>query len=200
MYFSQGGPSLVQQPAAYGFQPQLLPGMRPGVSPNFMMHTHSRRQVQPKNSARRAGNPQHQLMQRNANNHGYSYISDGRNEPSTLMSNDLDQCKHLPRLWLVADPEHQRVNALSMTKPIQTNKVQGLWNKPPTPSQDSQQGQQNAFVGGSSSNSSLCVGDVDPSVSEGHLYDILNQVVPIVSVRIKLSVKTLNRNGIENML
>ncbi|KAI3843284.1 hypothetical protein MKX03_013465 [Papaver bracteatum] len=33
----QGGPGLVPQPAAYGFQPQLFPGMRPGVSPNFMM-------------------------------------------------------------------------------------------------------------------------------------------------------------------
>ncbi|KAI3892446.1 hypothetical protein MKX03_012664, partial [Papaver bracteatum] len=37
LYFSQGGPGLVPQPAAYGFQPQLFSGMRPGVSPNFMM-------------------------------------------------------------------------------------------------------------------------------------------------------------------
>ncbi|KAI3895285.1 hypothetical protein MKX03_011018, partial [Papaver bracteatum] len=37
LYFSQGGPGLFPQPAAYGFQPQLLSGMSPGVSPNFMM-------------------------------------------------------------------------------------------------------------------------------------------------------------------
>ncbi|MCL7028801.1 hypothetical protein MKW94_030784, partial [Papaver nudicaule] len=86
MYFSQGGPGLVPQPAAYGFQPQMLPGMRPGVAPIFMMPYPLQRQGQPgqRMGARRAGIPQqqmqqqHQLMQRNANNHGYRYMSNGR--------------------------------------------------------------------------------------------------------------------------
>ncbi|XP_026391595.1 polyadenylate-binding protein 3-like [Papaver somniferum] len=98
MYFSQGGPGLVPQPAAYGFQPQLLPGMRPGVAPNFMMPYPLQRQGQPspRMGARRAGNPQqqmqqHQLMQRNANSPGYRYISNGRNEPSMVPQGFMGQ-------------------------------------------------------------------------------------------------------------
>ncbi|KAI3996233.1 hypothetical protein MKX01_026701 [Papaver californicum] len=107
IYFSQGGPSLVPQPAAYGFQPQLLPGMRPGVAPNFMMPYPLQRQGQPgqRMGARRAGNPQqqmqqqqqqHQLMQRNANNHVYRYISSGRNEPAMVPQGFMGQMMSYP--------------------------------------------------------------------------------------------------------
>lgn len=103
MYFSQGGPGLVPQPAAYGFQPQLLPGMRPGVAPNFMMPYPLQRQGQPspRMGARRAGNPQqqmqqHQLMQRNASSLGYRYVSNGRNEPSMVPQGFMGQMMSFP--------------------------------------------------------------------------------------------------------
>ncbi|MCL7041669.1 hypothetical protein MKW94_017648, partial [Papaver nudicaule] len=142
MYFSQGGPGLVPQPAAYGFQPQLLPGMRPGVAANFMMPYPLQRQGQPgqRMGARRAGNPQqqmqqqHQLMQRNANNHGYRYMSNGRHvvEPSMVPQGYMGQMMAFPSdaagmpmspvdaqrpgsvqtlasALASADPEHQRL-------------------------------------------------------------------------------------------
>ena len=48
LYYGQGTPGLMpHQPAGFGFQQQLLPGMRPGVAPNFMMPYHLQRQGQP---------------------------------------------------------------------------------------------------------------------------------------------------------
>lgn len=59
VYFGQGSPGLMPpQPAGYGFQQQLLPGMRPGVGPNFILPYHLQRQGQPgqRMGVRRGGN------------------------------------------------------------------------------------------------------------------------------------------------
>lgn len=48
LYFGQGAPGLIPpQPAGFGFQQQLIPGIRPGLPPNFMMPYHLQRQGQP---------------------------------------------------------------------------------------------------------------------------------------------------------
>ncbi|KAG7942890.1 hypothetical protein I3843_15G010400 [Carya illinoinensis] len=86
LYFGQGNPGLIPpQPAGYGFQQQLLPGMRPGVSPNFIMPYHLQRQGQPgqRMGVRRGGNllPQ-QLMHRNSHQ-GPRYMGNSRNGMDT---------------------------------------------------------------------------------------------------------------------
>lgn len=61
VYFGQGTTGLVPpQPNGYGFQQQLLPGMRPGVAPNFIMPYHLQRQGPPgqRMGSRRIGNLQ----------------------------------------------------------------------------------------------------------------------------------------------
>ncbi|XP_050214474.1 polyadenylate-binding protein 5-like [Mercurialis annua] len=87
LYFGQGTPGMMSpQHAGYGFPQQLLPGVRPGVAPNFMMPYHLQRQGQPgqRFGMRRGGNgqqqPQHQqqLPHRN-NNQGLRYVGSGRN-------------------------------------------------------------------------------------------------------------------------
>ncbi|XP_068321040.1 polyadenylate-binding protein 3-like [Pyrus communis] len=88
LYYGQGSPGLLpQQPAGYGFQQQLLPGMRPGIGPNFIMPYHLQRQGQPgqRMGARRGGNLQHaqqqqqqQLLHRHSNQ-GLRYMGNARN-------------------------------------------------------------------------------------------------------------------------
>lgn len=61
VYFGQGNPGLVPpQPAGYGFQPQLMSGMRPSMGPNFLMPYQFQRQGQagPRSGMRRGGNSQ----------------------------------------------------------------------------------------------------------------------------------------------
>ncbi|KAG9458764.1 hypothetical protein H6P81_003272 [Aristolochia fimbriata] len=93
LYFGQGTPGLIPpQPAGYGFQQQLLPGIRPGVPPNFIMPYHLQRQGQPgqRMGVRRGGTPQQmqqqQLVQRNANQGGFRYMQNARNgvDPSMV--------------------------------------------------------------------------------------------------------------------
>ncbi|KAJ4953483.1 hypothetical protein NE237_030315 [Protea cynaroides] len=93
LYFGQGTGLIPPQPAGYGFQQQLLPGIRPGVAPNFIMPYHLQRQGQPgqRMGIRRGGTPQQmqqqqqQLMQRNANQ-GFRYMPNARNglDPSLV--------------------------------------------------------------------------------------------------------------------
>ncbi|XP_077253146.1 polyadenylate-binding protein 3-like [Tasmannia lanceolata] len=93
LYFGQGTPGLIPpQPTAYGFQQQLMPGIRPGVPPNFIMpYPLQRQQGQPpqRMGVRRGGTPQQmqqqQLMQRNANQ-SYRYMPNARNgvDPSMV--------------------------------------------------------------------------------------------------------------------
>ncbi|XP_019449781.1 PREDICTED: polyadenylate-binding protein 3-like [Lupinus angustifolius] len=82
LYYGQGTPGLIPpQPAGYGFQQQLMPGMRPGVPPNYIMPYQLQRQGQPvqRIGARRAGNlqqvQQNQVLHHNSNQ-GFRY---GRN-------------------------------------------------------------------------------------------------------------------------
>ncbi|XP_068651962.1 polyadenylate-binding protein 2 [Aristolochia californica] len=93
LYFGQGTPGLIPpQPAGYGFQQQLLPGIRPGVPPNFIMPYHLQRQGQAgqRMGVRRGGTPQQmqqqQLVQRNANQGGFRYMQNARNgvDPSMV--------------------------------------------------------------------------------------------------------------------
>lgn len=63
LYFGQGTPGLIpsQAAAGYGFQQQLVPGMRPGVAPNFIMPYQLNRQGQAaaqRVGVRRGGNTQ----------------------------------------------------------------------------------------------------------------------------------------------
>ncbi|KAL1343484.1 hypothetical protein HN51_029867 [Arachis hypogaea] len=85
LYFGQGTPGFMPpQPAGFGFQQQILPGMRPGVAPNFVMPYHLQRQGQPgqRMGIRRGGNlqqvQQNQMLHRNSNQ-GFRYMGNGRN-------------------------------------------------------------------------------------------------------------------------
>lgn len=66
LYFGQGTPGLIPpQPAGYGFQQQLLPGIRPSVAPNFIMPYQLQRPGQPgqRFGARRGANAQQMQQQ-----------------------------------------------------------------------------------------------------------------------------------------
>ncbi|KAK7270996.1 hypothetical protein RJT34_26565 [Clitoria ternatea] len=91
MYFGQGTPGLIPpQPTGYGFQQQIMPGMRPGVAPNFIVPYHLQRQgpVQ-RMGARRIGNhqqvQQNQMLHRNSNQ-GFRYMGNNRSgmDPSVV--------------------------------------------------------------------------------------------------------------------
>lgn len=106
LYFGQGTPGLIPtQPAGYGFQQQLMPGMRPGVAPNFIMPYQLQRQGQPgqRMGVRRGGNSQqmqHQqqpLLHRNSNQ-SYRYMANGRNgvDPSMVPQGLMGPVMPLP--------------------------------------------------------------------------------------------------------
>ncbi|CAK8573311.1 unnamed protein product [Lathyrus sativus] len=84
LYYGQGTPGFIPpQPAGFGFQQQILPGMRPVVSPNFAMPYQLQRQSI---GARRNGNLQHvqqnQMLQRNSNQ-VYRYMANNQNGVNT---------------------------------------------------------------------------------------------------------------------
>ncbi|KDP36031.1 hypothetical protein JCGZ_09997 [Jatropha curcas] len=84
LYFGQGTPGMITpQHAGYGFQQQLLPGVRPGVAPNFIMPYHIQRQGQTgqRMGMRRGGNPQQMQQQQllRNNNQGVRYMGNTRN-------------------------------------------------------------------------------------------------------------------------
>ncbi|KAK7315387.1 hypothetical protein VNO77_33933 [Canavalia gladiata] len=127
LYFGQGTPSLIPpQPAGYGFQQQLLPGMRPGVAPNFIMPYHLQRQGQPgqRMGVRRVGNlqqaQQNQMLHRNSNQ-GFRYMGNGRNgmDPSVVPQGLVGPVMPLPfdGSGIAAAPadNQQRPGALSNT-------------------------------------------------------------------------------------
>ncbi|KAM7507952.1 hypothetical protein LguiA_018405 [Lonicera macranthoides] len=98
IYFGQGTPGLIPpQPAGYGFQQQLLPGIRPGVAPNFIMPYQLQRPGQPgqRFGARRGANvqqmQQQQMMNRNSSQSFGRYVANGRNsmDPSSMVPQAL---------------------------------------------------------------------------------------------------------------
>ncbi|KAJ6352533.1 hypothetical protein OIU76_001713 [Salix suchowensis] len=86
LYFGQGTAGMMPpQPTGYGFQQQLLPGMRAGVGPNFVMQYQMQRQGQQaqRMGIRHGGNhqqiqQQQQLLHRNTNQ-GLRYMGNARN-------------------------------------------------------------------------------------------------------------------------
>lgn len=93
LFYGQGPHGLIPpQPAGFGYQQQLLPGIRPGMAqmPNFLLPFHLQRQGQQgqRIGGRRGGTQQQlqqqqqqqQLLQRNANQ-GYRYMHNTRNGP-----------------------------------------------------------------------------------------------------------------------
>ncbi|KAG6602210.1 Polyadenylate-binding protein 5, partial [Cucurbita argyrosperma subsp. sororia] len=86
LYYGQGNPGLVpSQPAGYGFQTQLMTGMRPGMGPNFIMPYQFQRQGQPwpHPGMRRGGNSQPFNKQQQSllrgTGQGFSYMNNVRN-------------------------------------------------------------------------------------------------------------------------
>ncbi|PON96291.1 Polyadenylate binding protein [Trema orientale] len=105
LYFGQGIPGIMPpQPAGYGFQQQLLPGMRPGVAPNFTVPYQLQRQGQPgqRMGLRRGGNlqavPQQQLLHQRNSNQGFRYMQNPRNgmEPSMVPQGLVSPMMPLP--------------------------------------------------------------------------------------------------------
>lgn len=92
LYYGQGAPGILPpHPAGYGFQQQILSGIRPGVAPNFMMPFPIQRQGQPgQRLGGRRGSNAHQLQQQQqtANRNGQSFrlLANGRNgvDPSVV--------------------------------------------------------------------------------------------------------------------
>ncbi|OIW12575.1 hypothetical protein TanjilG_04739 [Lupinus angustifolius] len=86
LYFGQGTTGFIPpQPAGFGFQQQIMSGMRPGVAPNFIMPYQLQRQGQPgqRMGVRRGGNlqqvQQNQMLHGNSNQ-GFRYMANGRND------------------------------------------------------------------------------------------------------------------------
>lgn len=127
MYFGQSTPGFVPpQPAGFSFQQQILPGMRPGVAPNFMMPYHLQRQGQhgqQRTGVRRGGNlqqaQQNQMLHRNSNQ-GFRYMSNGRNgvDPSLVPHSLMGPMMTMPfdGSGVTAAPnDNQRHGTLSTT-------------------------------------------------------------------------------------
>lgn len=91
IYFGQGGPSVIHpQPSGYGFPQQIIPGIRPGVNPSFMVPYHLQRQGQPpqRMGVRRGGPPQQMQYQNHQQRNGNQnrYVHNVRNgfDPSII--------------------------------------------------------------------------------------------------------------------
>ncbi|KAG4908019.1 hypothetical protein AAZX31_20G158200 [Glycine max] len=126
LYYGQGTPGFMPpQPAGFSFQQQILPGMRPGVAPNFIMPYHLQRQGQlgQRTGVRRNGNfqqvQQNQMLHRNSNQ-GFRYMPNGRNgmDPSLVPHGLMGPMMPMPfdGSGVTAAPnDNQRPGALSTT-------------------------------------------------------------------------------------
>ncbi|CAL0333358.1 unnamed protein product [Lupinus luteus] len=118
LYYGQGTPGLIPpQPAGYGFQQPLMPGIRPGVSPNYIMPYQLQRQGQPaqRMGVRRAGNIQQ--VQQNQMLHRNSYMANGQNgvDPSVAPHGLAGPVTPLPfdGSGVIADPNGLHPGTLS---------------------------------------------------------------------------------------
>ncbi|CAI8604292.1 unnamed protein product [Vicia faba] len=85
LYYGQGTPGFIpSQPAGFGFQPQILPGMRPVVAPNFAM-PFQRQRIGTGRNGNLQHLPQNQMLQGNSNQ-GFRYNQRSR---STSLASDL---------------------------------------------------------------------------------------------------------------
>nr|KYP62044.1 Polyadenylate-binding protein 3 [Cajanus cajan] len=147
LYYGQGAGLVAPQPTGYGFQQQLMPSMRPGVSPNFIMPYHLQRQGPPgqgshgqRMGTRRAGNfqsvQQNQMLYRNSNQ-GFRYIGNGRNGMDPYVPQGLRHgalSNTLASALASATPENQRLMLGEHLYPLvdrltpnhQTAKVTGM--------------------------------------------------------------------------
>ncbi|XWS15323.1 hypothetical protein CRYUN_Cryun35bG0086000 [Craigia yunnanensis] len=126
LYYGQGGPGLIHpQPAGYGFQQQLLPGIRPGVTSNYIMPYNLQRQGQlgQRMGVCRGGNSQQmqqqQMLHRN-NNRGFRYMGNARDvmDPSTVPQSIVGPVMPLPfevSRMPVNPVEVQRPNAVPIS-------------------------------------------------------------------------------------
>lgn len=93
LYYGQGSPGLLHpQPAGYGYQQQLIPGIRPGVTPNYIMpYNLQRQQGQPgqRMGVRRGGNSQQMLQQQVAGTFPHCSSFAGLNSIITILQNFL---------------------------------------------------------------------------------------------------------------
>ncbi|XVF29887.1 hypothetical protein REPUB_Repub16aG0009200 [Reevesia pubescens] len=104
LYYGQGGNGLLHpQPAGYGFQQQLLPGTRPGVTQNYIMPYNLQRQGQPgqRMGVRRGGNSQQMQQQQMLHcntNQGFRYMGNARDgvDPSTVPQSMVGPIMPLP--------------------------------------------------------------------------------------------------------
>ncbi|PPS15764.1 hypothetical protein GOBAR_AA04814 [Gossypium barbadense] len=105
LYYGQGSPGLLHpQPAGYGYQQQLIPGIRPGVTPNYIMpYNLQRQQGQPgqRMGVRRGGNSQQMLQQQvlhRNNNEGLGYMGNARDgvDQSTVTQSVVGPVLPLP--------------------------------------------------------------------------------------------------------
>ncbi|KAK8292660.1 hypothetical protein V6Z12_D06G135200 [Gossypium hirsutum] len=146
LYYGQGSPGLLHpQPAGYGYQQQLIPGIRPGVTPNYIMPYNLQRQRgQPgqRMGVRRGGNSQQMLQQqvlhRNTNE-GLGYMGNARDgvDQSTVTQSVVGPILPLPygvSRMPVNPVEVQRPNpvhistlisALASASPRERNKMLG---------------------------------------------------------------------------
>lgn len=146
LYYGQGSPGLLHpQPAGYGYQQQLIPGIRPGVTPNYIMpYNLQRQQGQPgqRMGVRRGGNSQQMLQQQvlhRNNNEGLGYMGNARDgvDQSTVTQSVVGPVLPLPygvSRMPVNSVEVQRPNpvhistlisALASASPRERNKMLG---------------------------------------------------------------------------
>ncbi|KAK1403874.1 Polyadenylate-binding protein [Heracleum sosnowskyi] len=117
LYYGQGTPGLMPpQLAGYGFQQQLVPGIRPGIPPNFVMPPYQFQRQGPSGQRmgqRRNGNTQQmqqQWMPRSANNGFSRYMANGRNGDAAVVPQAvMGQMMPLPMDGsVIAPPDPQR--------------------------------------------------------------------------------------------